>query len=239
MSQTYSAPFPSLRTAYLRAIARAWRDPEYQEQLVRHSNEFPRGVLGLLERDYGFTFPFDIKFMIDTTPMTRPRWIPVGTKGWFGFADRFHMFLPAQPERQEDEAAVLAEYCFRFPSMLGRATNDVSVAPPDFAGFGVITSRIIALAWHNELFRTALYTLPDTRQLVQDAMDYMVPWNFTLTFQEAVMDKRPVVADAFWELFPFSQVIVNLPLQPDDVGVEAIALAAYNDTGAQYPFTCG
>ena len=53
------------------------------------------------------------------------------------------------------------------------------------------------------------------------------------------MDKRPVVADEFWDLFPFSQVIVNLPLRPDDVGVEAIALAAYNDTGAQYPFTCG
>ena len=38
MSQTYSAPFPSLRTAYLRAIARAWRDPEYEAALVRHSN---------------------------------------------------------------------------------------------------------------------------------------------------------------------------------------------------------
>jgi len=238
-----SAPFPQLRSAYLRAIARAWRDPEFQKILVG-TNKNPRGALPLLEKDYGFQFPFNMSFNISIATNAdgknmRPVWRPVGTKGWFGFMDEFKLYLPKKPTNPEDEATVLARYCTEFPSLLGAATDGVSQAPPDFAAFGVITSRLVALAWSDPEFHNKLYnqsnSRSDVRDLLDGALDYVVQWNFRLVFEEVPEDSSDSVD--YWERFPRSEVTVFLPQQPDP-SVEAIALAAYNDTGGQYPFSC-
>ncbi len=244
---TNVAPFPQLRAAYLRAIARAWRDPNYQERLVEASRTEALGALPILEQDFEFQFPFKVKFAIDDKQGSRPTWTPVGTRGWFGYADMFEVFLPEKPERVDQHAAVLARYCAEFPSLLGaskrrsygQAKAEVYPeveAPADFAEFGVITSRIIALAWSDERFASTLFDSVDARQLVQDSMDYIIPWNFRLKFSRVPGPSSN--EDAYWQSFPDSTITVYLPQTPE-LDVEAIALAAYNDTGAQYPFTCG
>lgn len=266
LSSSNVAPFPQLRAAYLRAIARAWRDPEYLQRLVNASNTLPLGALPLLELDFNFQFPFEIKFAISDQQGRRPVWTPVGTRGWFGIADRFDVYLPDKPASADEQAAVLARYCAEFPSLLGasrrrfecedsgghqrkkikpvvaRSRDDEHLihpeveAPTDFAEFGVITARLIALAWSDPVFAERLFTTPDARQLVQNAMDYMVPWNFQLKFHR--VEGPSCDSDDYWLEFPCSAITVFMPMTPD-ADVEAIALAAYNDTGAQYPFTCG
>ncbi len=240
MTMENAAPFPRLRTAYMRAIARAWHDPAYEALLVQESETNPRGALPMLEQDYGFTFPFNVKFAISLN--NRPIYQPIGTTGWYGFLDEFRIPLPAKPTDPAHQAASLALYCQQFPSLLGAATDDVSEAPPDFAAFGVITSRLVALAWNDSFFHEQLFNRPDARELVQEAMNYIVQWNFHLKFWEYEVPSSPTV-DFFAGSFPRSTIIVHLPqrpaaLPPQGMGVEAIALAAYNDTGSQYPFTC-
>jgi ribosomally synthesized peptide (two-chain TOMM family) len=237
MSASHEAPFPQLRSAYLRAVARAWRDETYFRKLLETSRTDARGALPMLERDFNFTFPFDVKFAINDT--LRPVWRPIGSGGWFGFADRFDIALPAQPRDPADGAAVLARYCAEFPSLLGKATeaDPYSAAPPDFAEFGVMTSRLIALTWVEPAFAATLFAAPDGRALVQDALDFVVTWNFTIKFTPAPGDSSDT--DDYWRTFPRSAITVHLPENPGRVEVEPVALAAYNDTGGQYPFTCG
>lgn len=238
-----AAPFPRLRTGYLRAIARAWHDPDFEKRLIEESKRGERGALDFLEQTYNFHFPFNIKFCISL--MKRPRWRPEGTPGWIGFADEFEVFLPPLPEDPKIRAAVLARYCQEFPSLLGAPLQDGIQAPPDFGAFGVVTSKLLALAWHNGDFRKALYAAHDARSLVQGTMDVLVDWNFLLKFKEAPGPSSD--DDDYWRDFPRSKIIVHLPERPEQRQpmpdetfdtVEPIALASYNGSGSQYPFTC-
>jgi ribosomally synthesized peptide (two-chain TOMM family) len=138
--------------------------------------------------------------------------------------------------------------------MLGRGLLGAD-APEQFAAFGLTTGRVIALAWSDPTFHDALYRADDARQLVQDAMDIVVPWNFRLKFREyEVKHTKPhpglaeldgLELDRFLssvhfdvDKLPFTVIRLNMPEKPEGAQ-RAIALAAYNDTGAQYPFTCG
>lgn len=235
----HAAPFPRLRTAYLRATARAWREPDYEKRLFEVSRDNPRGALPMLEEEYNFRFPFLVKFAIEGGER-RPVYRPIGTSSWFGFGDEFKIPLPEQPEDPADQATALALYCQNFPSLLGAATDGVSEAPPDFAEFGVITARLLALAWKDEAFKRRLFAAEDARDLVQGAMNYIVQWNFRLKFYETGIRARPMPEgrkEAF-EKLPYSTIVVYLPRRPEQSDIEAVALAAYNDTGSQYPFTC-
>lgn len=241
-------PFPGLRTAYLRAIARAWRDPEYVDKLLRASKEEKTGALGLLEKDFNFKFPFDVKFGIDDKHP--PRWDPLHTKGWIGYADDFLIHLPKKPASPDQRASALARYYQEYPTLLGRARGTMRAAEPpdDFGEFGGITMRALALVWSSDKFAKALYQASDARAVIQDYFDYIVPWNFRLRFKEYaggsddhwLNEER---GNEYWAKFPISEITVHLPRRPDapgpDVDIEPVALAAYNDTGPQYPFTCG
>lgn len=237
------APFPRLRAAYLRSIAEVWNDPKFLDVLVAESNNNPRGVLPLFQERYGLEFPFDVAFKI--SDKKRPLYRPIGTTGWFGFGDEFELYLPGLPQNPEQGAAVLARYCTEFPSLLGKGMIPGIAAPTDFANFGIITCRILALAWHNKHFHTALYRAHDARQLIEDTMNFIVPWNFSIKFYEAPGPSSDT--DEYWARFPHSIITVHMPKKPDpesthanevDLTVEPVALAAYNGTGSQYPFTC-
>ena len=243
-----AAPFPQLRAGYLRAIARAWRDPVYMQELFRLSAT-PEGVLPLLQQEFGFTFTFKVKLEDRPAAPDQPRYEPIGTTGWFGFADEFNVPLPKQPA-PADELAALALYCQMFPSLLGVPTDGVSEAPPDFAAFGVVTARVLALAWRDPKFRATLLASEDARELVQGAMNYVVEWNFRLKFREVNVVASPKIAD--W-VVPAgvnkigivdqsdmrSIITLYFPICPLPESVQACALGAYNATGSQYPFTCG
>ena len=249
------APFPLLRAAYLRAIARVWRDPDELARLIKYSKEHKRGVLPKFEEDFNFKFPFK-RVKLTISDSQAPRWEPIGTRGWFGFADEYRVTLPAAPKEDEDQTELLAEYMQNFPSMLGRATDDDGQptddeAPDDFAWFGLVTGRLIALAWADPEFCRKLCHMEDARGLVQDAMDIIVPWNFRLNFTVHEVTKLPQTAPKSsselvslstmsfdFDKFPLTEIALNMPAAPRQEE-RAIALAAYNHTGKQYPFTCG
>ncbi len=260
MTCNSEAPFPQLRAAYLRAIARSWQDPTYEKKLLEAAAR-PRGALDLLEEDFGFRFPFAVRFEVDV--QKRPIWKPLTSRGWVGYEDEFTVYLPQRPREVADRAAMLARYLQEFPTLLGNpmanpsaaagAATDVEAAtgllgadaevPSSFAEFGVITGRLLALAWTDPAFAERLFDGSDARGLIQDVMDYMVPWNFQLRFR---LVNEPVSGDEdYWKRFPRNRIRVHLPKPPQahgelaDVELQPIALAAYNDTGDQYPFTCG
>jgi ribosomally synthesized peptide (two-chain TOMM family) len=239
------APFPLLRAAYLRSIANVWRDhtDTLLAELVHISKTNPRGVIPKFEEDFKFTFPFP-RVKLTISDKHRPRWKPVGTTGWFGFADAYQVALPRSPGPGH-EAELLAEYMENYPSMLGRA-SDNSQAPDDFAWFGLITGRLIALAWHDEAFKHKLFDTDDARALIQDAMDVVIPRNFKLKFHAHAATRSGdgrqsdlEAAQFAFDDFPLTEICLNMPDRPSNEQESAIALAAYNHTGRQYPFTCG
>jgi hypothetical protein len=252
-----------LRAAWLRFIARVWNDKGKTgllDKLIADSHDHPRGALPYLEETFNFIFPFP-HVKLEITKQNQPRWQPIGTRGWFGFADEFEISLPAKPREPEYEAELLAEYMQVFPTMLGRGMIGIE-APDEFASFGLTTGRVFALTWSDQKFHDALFAADDARQLVQDAMDVVVPWNFKVKFREHAVATAPphlenaqppapsegplgLVLDGFLstlhfdvEKLPFTMIRLNMPEQPEGAQ-RAIALAAYNDTGDQYPFTCG
>jgi ribosomally synthesized peptide (two-chain TOMM family) len=206
----------------------------------------PRGVLPLLEVLYNFKFPYNVEFAVRFNP--RPKWRPNEMLGWYGGGDEFLIYLPLKPStddlRELGEkcdfgldatlADALALYCERFPSLLGKATDGKSLAPEDFANFGVMTSRLLAMTWYDQEFANDLFQDDDARDRVQKSLNIVIPWNFRLKFLP-----RP------WPQFmskasPYNKIAVYIPQRPDDDEENdwAIALARYNDTGPQYPFTC-
>ncbi|HET9621349.1 MAG TPA: hypothetical protein VFP84_08295 [Kofleriaceae bacterium] len=252
-----------LRAAWLRLIARVWNDngkTNLLERLLADSQKDVRGVLPYLESTFHFVFPFP-RVKLEVINANNPRWQPVGTRGWFGFADEFEVALPRKPDKTEHEAELLAEYMQMCPTMLGHGMLGIE-APDEFGAFGLTTGRVIALAWSDRAFHDQLFAADDARQLVQDAMDVVVPWNFKLKFREYEVKHLPdpipmpasasgpiaaavMVLDQFLSSYhfdfshlPFTVIRLNMPDQPAG-DQRAIALAAYNDTGAQYPFTCG
>lgn len=263
-----AAPFPRLRTAYLRAIAQAWRDQKFLDQLLEESKG-PYGVLPFLERTYHFNFPFNVKFAI-SAGCDRPHWKPNETLGWFAYSDDIEITLPDAPSAEHlahhkggTHADAIALYCEWFPSMFGLPTDPGHSAQPpdDFAQFGVITARLLAMTWQkakdkdkdkvcgfdkDKSFAEQLYESDDARMLVQSSIGVVVHWNFKLKF-------RHMPWDCFWDCLdytnefkypekykapPRAAITVHLPVKPDQEAVWPIALAAYNDTGPQYPFTC-
>lgn len=254
-SASDTAPFPMLRSAYLRAVARAWRDKGYMGRLLLAKKSHPqRGALALLEEDYHFKFPFNIRMLIDVK--NRPVFRPNDVCGWFGYADEFRLGLPDKPTRKEMEASVLARYYQEFPSLLGKGDlsglypelgkaalgiEDLNIGipvPDSFSTFGLVMGQLIALTWRDRKFQKQLLdpAIEDARTLVEDATDCIVPWNFNLRFELA--PGKSSDSDEYWETFPRTTITLNLPQEPDP-DVQAVALAAYNSTGGQYPFTCG
>ncbi|WP_437743724.1 hypothetical protein WMF39_01205 [Sorangium sp. So ce1504] len=72
-----------------------------------------------------------------------------------------------EPGAPSGPADAIALNCEWFPSMLGKATDGVREAPDDFAEFGVITARILALTWFDQVFARKLYDAEDARPLVR------------------------------------------------------------------------
>lgn len=268
-----SSPFPRLRTGYMRAIAKAWRDPSFQKVLLNppapedldSKPPYDYGALSLLEELYGFSFPFNVKFVVSTQPVDaddpssgQPQFRQYGVPGWFAHGDEIEIALPDRPviphptlDTPKLFADALALYCEGFPSMLGIPRDGVSEPPDDFAEFGVVTARLLAMAWNDGAFKSKLVNAQDARGLVQASIGILVHWNFKITFKfypwedfwEGILDntteglKQPQFLPPGMRP-PRVKITVHLPLQPTDAAIWPVALAMYNDTGPQYPFTC-
>ncbi|NHZ89912.1 hypothetical protein F2P45_12940 [Massilia sp. CCM 8733] len=100
--------------------------------------------------------------------------------------------------------------------------------------FQEVYMRAIALSWHDHEFKQAL--LADPLLALQRYFGYKCPWNIALAIREAPPGSGWDSAARTWNL-PKNSMTFGVPQQPR-VEEEAIALAAYNDAGATYLFSC-
>jgi ribosomally synthesized peptide (two-chain TOMM family) len=97
--------------------------------------------------------------------------------------------------------------------------------------------RAIALSWRDPEFKRAL--LADAADALARYFDYRSPWLIDLKVKE------PEPSSGYgwncttkkWKLPP-PTLTFGIPTQPVDTIEEPIALAAYNDAGPAYLFTC-
>lgn len=108
-------PLLDFRLAYLRAIAKAWADPEFQEKLLAADDIQP-----LLIEQFGMsvTWPrLNICLENSANPSEQTLWKPELTGGWIGMDDCFEIVLPSRPAVGATEA--LAAFYQIFPDLLG------------------------------------------------------------------------------------------------------------------------
>ncbi|BCG05308.1 hypothetical protein PPGU19_098760 (plasmid) [Paraburkholderia sp. PGU19] len=96
----------------------------------------------------------------------------------------------------------------------------------------------VALSWKNETFKKAL--LDNPLDALARYFDYTCPWIIDLKVTKADGDSGWVPGDkhtGHWRL-PRGIMTFGVPDRPSKDDEEAIALAAYNDAGPCYLFTC-
>ncbi|GAB6042965.1 BMA_0021/BMA_0022 family TOMM bacteriocin [Endothiovibrio diazotrophicus] len=95
--------------------------------------------------------------------------------------------------------------------------------------------RAIALAWTDDEFKRRL--LDDASLALQDYYGYKLPWTVRLSV-ESVDEKVHGwnSREKRWNL-PRDTISVGIPEKPGEDS-QPVALAAYNDAGPTYLFTC-
>lgn len=251
------SPLMRLRLAYLRVIAKSWRDKEFKKSIVNTGDIFET------LKEYGFDSPWEyLEFhLVDDEPKTM--WKPMETAGWIGSNDRFVLYIPAKPDETNCPEQALASYYQMFPTLFGptrfgpsgqeialkQSLNyDLGVGPEPFLEFGAVTLRAIALAWENPEFRQDLATKngsarKEAKTALSRWLGYTCPWNFDINFVEHPdFTWQPESGNTgAWNLNKIPKNIIELhyPEKPEEEQFYAIALTSYNATGPAYPFSCG
>jgi ribosomally synthesized peptide (two-chain TOMM family) len=135
----------------------------------------------------------------------------------------------------------------------GRATHvssgtpfkSAGQAPPEggfvpgtegFFDFGVVLLSVMAKAWENEQFAKLL--VEDPTAGLNTVRGYKPPWHLGIEFRFDEGAHWIEGAETPWHL-PTPHVLrLQMPAAPPAEHDWAVALAAYNSTGAEYPFTC-
>jgi ribosomally synthesized peptide (two-chain TOMM family) len=112
----------------------------------------------------------------------------------------------------------------------------------EFAAFKVALLGAMAKAWQDNSFKTML-TIDATAALCA-IRDYKLPWNMKIKIAEDTnaqwsQPSDPLAATlSFWIQRTPNILRLYFPEKPEDVRAEPMALAMYNATGSEYPFTC-
>lgn len=125
-------------------------------------------------------------------------------------------------------------------------TNGFIPSETDFPNFEVALISVMAKAWENENFRNLVETDEDASDVVSVCRGYVPPWSLTLKIRH---DKSAVWGapkgkgksakqSGNWSKLTPHVLRLNLPETPRDPKECSLALAAYNATGAEFPFTC-
>ncbi|TKC86001.1 hypothetical protein FAZ69_22095 [Trinickia terrae] len=115
------------------------------------------------------------------------------------------------------------------------STNNTVPTQESMLEFQEVYLRAIALSWEDPVFKAVL--LKDPNDALARYFDYQCPWIIDLKISEAPAGYGWDEAEQSWNL-PHNAMTFGVPLRPAHVGEEAIALAAYNDAGPNYLFTC-
>ena len=104
-----------------------------------------------------------------------------------------------------------------------------------FFNFQVALLSIMAKAWENANFATLIAKAP--LAALNSIQDYKLPWAITLQIEDdakATWDGKTRT----WSNSQPNLLQLCLPTRPATSRDQTIAIAAYNSTGAEYPFTC-
>jgi ribosomally synthesized peptide (two-chain TOMM family) len=103
--------------------------------------------------------------------------------------------------------------------------------------FQEVYLRAIALSWRDDKFKRRL--IEDPLLALQHYFAYKCPWNIKLEIRELGPESGYGwnKSEQKWNL-PKNGMTFGVPVKPDSIGEEAIALAAYNDAGPTYLFSC-
>ena len=109
----------------------------------------------------------------------------------------------------------------------------------EFASFEVALIYAISKAWENEVFRRYLQENPEFA--IATCHGYQPPMALDLKIvndEGAKWDSGARLPSGKWQNLRPTVLKLGIPQKPQDVRDFSIALASYNATGAQYPFTC-
>jgi len=245
------------RVTYMRAIAKAWSDPTFKASLLKwkrdDTKDHPLKELGFNPRDH---WPkLEVEFV-----ETGGTWKPHTTGGWYSsgeVGETLTLRLPLDPayafpkndKGQWTEA--LAGFYQRYPTLFGTKDKgldtqsyltDLGSTQPFFDFAGVIV-RALALAWNDELFRGQL--TENAANALLGWLGYTFPWGIPLkivptTKPQWVCRSRKKGTYFDWDHLEPNTLTLAIPQKPNDSDpmILPIALAAYNNTGPAYPFTC-
>ncbi len=253
-------PMLEFRLAYLRAIACAWADADFEAKLLAAADIQP---LLVEQFDLSTVWPqLDIHLENSVNPSEQTLWKPELTGGWIGMDDRFEIMLPSRPATGVTEA--LAALYQIFPDLLGPAYNvestldDTSTqshfsvkaalptglgipggGPDSMLAFGGVVLRATALAWTDPDFKESLLNPPggDATSVLSQWLGYNCPFNFVIQFKA---NPDLCWVDGQWTVSESTKnrIVLNYPNAPKDEPLRPIALTSYNNTGPAYPFTC-
>ncbi|KVD88859.1 hypothetical protein WS62_16085 [Burkholderia sp. ABCPW 14] len=117
------------------------------------------------------------------------------------------------------------------------ADNNAVPSQESMLEFQEVYLRAIALSWENDEFRKKL--LADPYDALECYLDYRCPWILNLK----IVEVNPKDGYGWkphtrrWHL-PLNAMSIGIPTRPGELADEGIALAAYNDAGPAYLFTC-
>ncbi len=187
----------AFRLVYLRAVAKAWEDDNFKNQLLERETVLERRtIFNSLKSEFLFVNPWkhvNISMIDDGDT----KWDPEATAGWVGPNNSFVIYLPEKPLGHESEA--LAAYYELFPTLFGgektieqkkaeidRDEGDaeieemgdddrpdaslplgLGVGPDNFLEFGALTLRAIALAWNEQKVIDGVVTSPEEGFLLE------------------------------------------------------------------------
>jgi ribosomally synthesized peptide (two-chain TOMM family) len=245
------------RTTFLRAIAQSWVDGAYRDALIKNPEN-------ALEDQFGYKWPWSNVCNLTVAPEDNFQWID---ENWWWPPNQFDEFKIRVPLDLKDRgvgmnpdkrSAALADLYRQISVMFGDEWDHAypgaagkqgpGGAPPvggfmpndnDFTSFAVALLGAIAAAWKTPGRGTELTI--DAKAALQSIREYQLPWDMIVTIEN---DKGARWFDigkpglSYWTLGKHHVLTLHLPSKPEDMDSAPIALAAYNEAGATYPFTC-
>lgn len=191
------------RTTYLRAIARAWNDQAFLEDLERD----PAGVL---KKSFSYDLPWDVELEITSVDASESLWDPANAGGWVGRNAVISLWIPPPPNDDKEWSKAWAAYYDEFPCFLGSINKpkmDQQYSDPapslgesyplgmgnwkDFLEFTAVVMRLIAVAWRDRQVEAELMKIdgkPVGVTILNKWMGFNMPWNMDVTFNMSGWD---------------------------------------------------
>jgi ribosomally synthesized peptide (two-chain TOMM family) len=245
------------RTAWLSAIALAWEDSTFRGHLLSD----PKAALSTIG---GFQWPWDGIVDLKVSEDKKFVWKDSPKAGWkwpiLSNPDEWLvMNVPLLPKdindkviADADQPSALADYYRGQPTLFGASnaptvkslvvtpTGPSFVGPgTDFMNFEVVLVLLISDRWKNckKLGSTPFDPKTLKAALKQHAKKYRIPWALSIS----VLDDPTIRWDqqsGTWKNPTPHMLQLELPTAPQNTTSRTVALAEYNATGSEYPFTC-